>query len=173
MTIDSVLSLDAAYLFLFLFPNRKIGGAMKGSACNIESGSASGGGNHQLILSIEDSKPRADGSNQTTFSRAAFSKHSHSQLQTDLAPSKSMICNDTKDAFLCFIQRKFMNYIHNHRLVVRTIGEEDVRDFVCAIVYCTSLSMRLSRNRSVAKPLCLGFKIGERKTKGIQVIWNI
>ena len=81
MTIGPVLPLIIAYLFLFLFANRKIGSAMKGSACDVESSRTSGGGNHQLILSIEHSKPRADGSYQTTFSSAAFSKHSQYDTQ--------------------------------------------------------------------------------------------
>ena len=64
------------HLFLFLFANWKIASAMKSNAHDIESGGASGGGKNQLILSIERSKPSMDGSNQTTFSRAAFSKYS-------------------------------------------------------------------------------------------------
>src|SRR6266496_4901145 len=172
MMIGPVLPLIIAYLFLFLFPNQKIGSAMKGSACDIESSRTSGGSNHQLILSIEHSKPCTDGSYQMTFSSAAFSKHSHSQLWTDLASSKSMIRNDTKDMLLCFIQRKFMNYIHNHWLIVRTIGEEDVRGVFSDVMHRSSLSMGLSCRRSVAEPLRLGFKIGERKTKGIDIVWN-
>ena len=105
----------AANFFLFLVANWKIASAMKGNASDIESGGASGGGDDQLILSIERSKPYTDGSDQTTFSRSAFSKHSQPQLQADLAPSKSMIRNDPKDALLCFIQRELMNYIHNCR----------------------------------------------------------
>ena len=126
---DQVLTMGpmfrfTAYFFFALVANWKIGGAMEGNASDVESGCASGGGNDQLILSIQHSKPCADGSNQTTFSRAAFSKHSQPQLRADLAPSKSMICNDTKDALLCFVQRELMNYIHNRRVVVGTIGEE-------------------------------------------------
>ena len=139
---------------------------MKSNARDIESSGASGGGNDQLILSIEHSKPSTDGSYQTTFSSAAFSKHSQSQLRADLASSKSMICNDTKDALLCFIQRKLMNYIHNRRLVVRTIGEEDVRGFVCAVAARTSLLTGLSGSGGIAGPLRLDLKIGERKAKG-------
>ena len=78
---------------------------MKSNTCDIENRGASGGGNYQLILSIEHSKPSADGSYQTTFSRAVFSKHSGSQLRTYFASSNSMIRNDMKGALLCFIQR--------------------------------------------------------------------
>ena len=96
-----------------------------------------------------------------------------SQLWTDLASSKSMICNDTKDTLLCFIQRELMNYIHNRRLVICIIGEEDVRGFVCAITAHTSLLMGLSSSGGIAEPLRLHLKIGERKIKGIDIICNI
>ena len=151
-----------ADFFFALVANWKIGGAMEGNASDVESGCASGGGNEQLILSIQHSKPRADGSNQTTFSRAAFSKHSKPQLRADLAPSKSMICNDTKDALLCFVQRELINYIHNRRVVV----EEDVRGLVCAIAGHTGLLTRRGGDGGVAEPLRLDLKIGERKAKG-------
>jgi hypothetical protein len=42
---------------------------MKGTACDIESISASVGGNHQLVLSIQHSKPGADGSYQIACSK--------------------------------------------------------------------------------------------------------
>jgi hypothetical protein len=71
----------ATHLFLFLFANWKISGAMKSNSRDIESRGASGGGNDQLILS-------PNGSNQTTFSRAAFSKHS--QLP---AATASQLCS--------------------------------------------------------------------------------
>ena len=141
---------------------------MEDNASDVESGCASGGGNEWLILSIQHSKPCADGSNQTTFSRAAFSKHSQPQLRADLAPSKSMICNDTKDALLCFVQRELMNYIHNRRVVVGTIGEEDVKGLVCTIAGHTGLLTRRGGGGGggVAWPLRLDLKIGERKAKG-------
>src|SRR5438045_8895740 len=111
MTISPILSLSIVYLLFFcLFPNWKIGSAMKSNACDLESSSTGGGGNHQLILSIEHSKPSTDGSYQTTFSCASFSKHSHSQLWTDFASSKTMIRNDTKGTLLSFTQRKLVNY---------------------------------------------------------------
>src|SRR5436305_4605721 len=171
LTISPIFPL-VAYFFLALFANWEIAGAMKSNARDVESGRASGGGNDQLILSIEHSKPCTDSSNQTTFSCATFSKHSQAQLRPDLASSKSMICNDTKDALLCFIQRELMNYIHNRRLVVCTISEENVRGFVCTVVARTSLLTGLSDGGGIGEPLRLLLKIGERKAKGIEVVWN-
>src|SRR5204863_9522050 len=113
----------AAYFLLFLFANWKIDGTMKSNAHDIESCGASGGGNDELILSIERSKPRTDGSNQTTFSCAAFSKHSQPQLRTDLGPPKSVIWNGTKDASMWFSPCKLTDYLHNRPLVLRTVGE--------------------------------------------------
>ena len=84
-----------------------------------------------------------------------------------------MICNDTKDALLSFIQRELMNYIHNRRLVVRTVDEEDVREFVCVIIACTNLLTSLSSSGGIAEALRLRLKIEERKVKEIDVVCNI
>ena len=87
--------------------------------------------------------------------------------------SKSMICNDTKDARLYFVQRELMNYIHNRRVVVGTIGEEDVRGLVCAVAGHTGLlTRRGGGGGGVAEPVRLDLKIGERKVKGIDVVYN-
>jgi hypothetical protein len=76
MTIGPVVPFGLIYVFFYLFPNWKIGSAMKGTACDIESSRAGDGGNHQLVLSIEHSKPGANRSYQTAFSSASFSKYS-------------------------------------------------------------------------------------------------
>src|SRR5437773_5389062 len=56
LTNGPVFPLGIAYTFLFLCSNWMIGSTMKGNAGDVESGRASGGGNNELILSIELSK---------------------------------------------------------------------------------------------------------------------
>src|SRR5436305_2058007 len=143
---------------------------MKSNARDVESGRVSEGDNDQLILLIEHSKSCTNSSNQTTFFYVIFFKHFQTQLRPDLASFKSMICNDTKDALLCFIQCELMNYIHNRRLIVCIISEENVRKFVCTVVARTSLLTELSDGGDIAESLRLLLKIEERKAKGIDVV---
>jgi hypothetical protein len=65
----------ATHLFLFLFVNWKIVGTMS-NARDVENRGTSGGGNDQIILSIECSKSSTNGSNQTTFSHAVTARTS-------------------------------------------------------------------------------------------------
>ena len=84
-----------------------------------------------------------------------------------------MICNDTKDALLNFIQRELMNYIHNRRLVIRIVDEKDVRRFICVIIACINLLTSLNSSDDIAETLRLRLKIEERKIKEIDVVCNI
>ena len=54
-----------------------------------------------------------------------------------------------------------MNYIRNRRLVVCTVGEKDVKGFVCAVAARTSLLTGLSISGGIAEVLRLRLKIGE------------
>src|SRR5947199_4721087 len=134
---------------------------MKSNARDVESDCISEGDNDQLILSIEHSKSCMNSSNQTTFFCFIFFKHFQTQLRLDLASFKSMICNDTKDALLCFIQRELMNYIHNRRLIVCIISEENVRRFIYTVVARISLLTELSDDDDIAESLRLLLKFEE------------
>jgi len=102
-----------------------------------------------------------------------YSKHSHSQLWTDFTSSKSMICNDMKGTLLCRIQCKPVNNTHNCWFIVSAISEKHMRGArLCGVADCSSLLTWMSCSGSIAEQLRLGLKIGKRKTKGVDIVWN-